>query len=414
MVCDQMSRALTNHEPGTVADVTLRAFPCLGVSVRRMFNSHTAVKLLMVPPITAVSHSGAEIRRVIPARENGGGELSITWLAFPQDTRNQTDQNRRLKSPHVIRGLALICSVLSLSALEGCLSRALTSLQILPAAGSETVSVNQTAQFQALGTYTATNHESKTQDVTDETTWTSSNTAVATISSTGLATAVSAGTATLTGSIKGNFGVVTASSNITVTSAPAMRTLTSLAIIPGSQTVSVIGETAQFLAIGTYNATPLTQDLTNQVRWVSSDVKIAQISTVGLVTTVGQGMVSITALATDPNAGVVSAIATLDAGNVPIGPVLLPTLTIYKVGNGTGTVTGTGTITSNVVIDCGSGTQCIGNFPLGSTVTLTATPGSGSVFDGWSANCMPITANSCTLSMTTNDAVGAVFDVFNP
>jgi Bacterial Ig-like domain (group 2) len=112
----------------------------------------------------------------------------------------------------------------------------------------------------------------------------------------------------------------------------------------------VIGETAQFLAIGTYNATPLTQDLTNQVSWVSSDVKIAQVSTVGLVTTVGGGSVTITALATDPNAGVISATATLDAtGSV------LPTITIYKVGNGAGTVTGTGTITSTVVIDCGSG-----------------------------------------------------------
>jgi len=344
----------------------------------------------------------------------GERQLSIKPQAFPQGTRNQSDQHGFLKSLRVIHGLALICSVLSLSALEGCLSRALTSLQILPAAGSETVSVNQTAQFQALGIFTATNHESKTQDVTDETTWTSSNTAVATISTTGLTTAVSAGTATITGSIKGNFGVVTASSNITVTSAPATRTLISLAIIPGSQSVAVMGETAQFLAIGTYNATPITQDLTNQVRWVSSDVKIAQISTVGLVTTVGAGSVTITALATDPNAGVVSASATLDATDTPIGPVLLPTLTIYKVGNGTGTVMGTGTITSTVVIDCGSGAQCIGNFPLNTTVTLTATPGSGSVFDGWSANCITITANSCTLLMTNNDAVGAVFDVFNP
>jgi hypothetical protein len=314
----------------------------------------------------------------------------------------------------VIRGLALMCSVLSLSALEGCVSRALTSLQIVPAAGSETVSINQTAQFQALGIYTANNHESKTQNVTDATTWTSSNTAVATISKTGLATAVSAGTATITGSLNGNFGIVTASSNITVTGPPATRTLTALAIIPSSQTVSVIGETAQFLAIGTYSAAPTTQDLSSQVSWVSSDVKIAQVSTTGLVTTVGGGTATITALATDPTAGIISATATLTATNAGTGSVLLPTLTVYKVGNGTGTVQATGTITSTVVIDCGSGAQCIGNFPLNTTVTLTATPTSNSVFDGWSANCTPKSANSCTLTMTNNDAVGAVFDVFNP
>jgi hypothetical protein len=181
----------------------------------------------------------------------GERKLSIKPQAFPHGTRNQNDQRRFLNSLGLVRDLALICGVLSLSALEGCVSRALTSLQITPAAGSETVSINQTAQFHALGVFTANNHESKTQDVTDETTWTSSNTAVATINSTGLATAVSAGTATITGSLKGNFGIVTASSSITVTSAPATRTLASLAIIPGSQSVAVIGETAQFLAIGT-------------------------------------------------------------------------------------------------------------------------------------------------------------------
>jgi hypothetical protein len=33
------------------------------------------VKLLIVPPITVLSHSGAEIRRVAPTRKNGGVEV---------------------------------------------------------------------------------------------------------------------------------------------------------------------------------------------------------------------------------------------------------------------------------------------------------------------------------------------------
>jgi trimeric autotransporter adhesin len=314
----------------------------------------------------------------------------------------------------VERGLAVCCLIWSLVFLEGCVSRALTSLQILPAAGGVTESIGRTAQFQALGLFTAANHAGKTQDMTDETIWTSSNPGVATINSTGLATGVSAGTATITGTVKGYFGLVTGSSNITVTSAPTARVLTALTIIPGSQGLGVIGETAQYLAIGTYNATPLTQDLTNQVRWVSSDVAVAQISTVGLVTALGSGAATITALATDPNAGVVTATATIQATPAPPGTVALPTLTIYKVGNGSGTVTAIGTVTSTVVIDCGSGTGCIGNFPLDSIVTLAAVPDPGSTFDGWSANCMTLTANSCTLTMDNNDAVGAIFDLTNP
>jgi hypothetical protein len=96
----------------------------------------------------------------------GEWKLSIKPRAFPHGTRNQNDQQRCLNSLGLVRGLVLFCAVLSLSVLEGCLSRALTSLQILPAANSETVSVNQTAQFQALSIYTATDHQSKTQNVT--------------------------------------------------------------------------------------------------------------------------------------------------------------------------------------------------------------------------------------------------------
>jgi len=308
------------------------------------------------------------------------------------------------------------CLILPLTLLVGCLSKSLTSLQVLPAAGSATAAVGQTSQFQALAGYTESGHANTTQDMTAQTTWTSSNPAVAAISATGLATGVSVGTANISGSLQGSFGIVVGASNITVTSAAPGRTLASVTVIPSSQTVGATGETAQYIAIGTYNTAPLTQDLTNQVAWKSSDVKVAQTSTVGLVTAVGLGVATITALATDTNGAVITATATISVSS-PTGPVSLPTLTIYKVGNRTGTVTGTGTATpSTVVINCGSGTGCIGNFPLGSVVTLVATPNAGSTFDGWSANCMPLAIpnpplNSCTVVMINNDAVGAVFDL---
>jgi hypothetical protein len=334
---------------------------------------------------------------------------------LPLSTGTSNDRQQASSPLTLISRWTALCLIFSFGALQGCLSKSLTSLQILPAANSETVSLNQTAQFHAIGIFTAPNHANKTEDVTNQTSWSSSNPAVATISSTGLATGVSAGSATITGSANGHFGIVTGTSNITVSSAPATHSLTSLAIIPGTQIVGAIGETAQYIAIGTYNVTPLTQDLTSQVKWVSSDVKIAQVSTAGLVTAVGSGTATITALASDPNAGVISASASIQV-NTQSGAVNLPTLTIYKVGNGSGTVTGTGTITPTVVIECGSGAQCIGNFPLGSTVELIANPNPGSVFDGWSANCTPTApkANSCILTMNNNDAVGAVFDLTTP
>jgi hypothetical protein len=83
----------------------------------------------------------------------------------------------------------------------------------------------------------------------------------------------------------------------------------------------------------------------------------------------------------------------------------LPSLSVYLVGAGTGTV-----VSSPVGINCsGSGAGCTAYFPQGSTVKLTATPSSGS-FGGWSANCTPDNGNPCSATMNTNQTVGAIFN----
>ena len=196
--------------------------------------------------------------------------------------------------------------------LAGCMSRSLTGLTITPATGSVTVATGQTSQFQAQAVYTEAGHETTSGDVTSQVSWQSSNPAVATISTAGLATGVSAGTAVITGSMKGAFGTVAATSNITVTAASAPRILASLAVTPGTQTLAAVGNTARFLAIGTYNGgTPLTQDLSRQVTWQSSDLTIAQVDATGLATGVGAGQATITAVATSTDGSVVSASATI-------------------------------------------------------------------------------------------------------
>jgi hypothetical protein len=309
-------------------------------------------------------------------------------------------------------GLGL-CLVMCLFALTGCLSSSLTSLQILPASGTTSVAAGQTSQFQAVATYTKSGHASSTKDVTSQVAWKSSSSSVATISTAGLATAVSAGTVSITASIEGQFGSVVGTSDMAVTAGPAAplpRTLATLVVIPASQTVTTTNETAQFIAIGTYGSgSPLTQDLTNQVSWQSSDVKVAQVNASGLVTGIGLGTVTITVLATDTDGTVVPATSTVTSGP-SVGPVLLPTLTIFKVGTGTGTVTG------NEVINCGPEPGCIGNFTQGTVVTLVAVADQGSVFDGWSANCTPVLGvrTSCTITMNNNQTVGAIFDPSNP
>ena len=76
------------------------------------------------------------------------------------------------------------------------------------------------------------------------------------------------------------------------------------------------------------------------------------------------------------------------------------TLTVTRAGTGSGTVT-----SSPAGIDCGS--TCSFPYTSGTSVTLTATPATGSTFTGWSGACSG--TGTCTLSMTADRAATATF-----
>ena len=82
--------------------------------------------------------------------------------------------------------------------------------------------------------------------------------------------------------------------------------------------------------------------------------------------------------------------------NGPAGP----TLTVSKLGNGSGTVT-----SSPAGINCG--TICSLGFPKKKKVTLTPAPDSDSVFVGWSGACKG--NGTCSVTMTGDITVGATF-----
>jgi hypothetical protein len=283
-------------------------------------------------------------------------------------------------------------------------TRTLTSITVIPS--SQTLmTVGEPGQFLAIGNFSAAPLQ---QDLTTQSTWTSSDTAVAIVNSAGLTTAVSTGTATITAASGGAVGT----STVSVTASSLPHQLTALTIIPasGAQKTNALGETAQYIAIGSFIGNPTTQDMTNQVTWISSDERVATINSSGLATAVGsEGTAypqetTITALATSNTGATITGTSDLTVGNSGVNN--LPTLTIYKVGQGTGTVA-----TSDGVINCGSGAGCTGNFVLNSTVILTATPASGSTFAGWSANCTALTATTCSIQMTDNATVGAIFNL---
>ncbi|MEO8460707.1 MAG: hypothetical protein ABI451_09275, partial [Dokdonella sp.] len=76
-------------------------------------------------------------------------------------------------------------------------------------------------------------------------------------------------------------------------------------------------------------------------------------------------------------------------------------LSVAKAGSGSGTVT-----SNPAGISCGS--TCTANFFSGNSVTLTATPASGSTFTGWSGSCTG--TGTCTVAMTAARSVTASFN----
>jgi RHS repeat-associated protein len=79
------------------------------------------------------------------------------------------------------------------------------------------------------------------------------------------------------------------------------------------------------------------------------------------------------------NADCSDGVVTMDVDKTCTATFNKPKLTVTKNGTGTGTVT-----SSPSGINCGS--DCNQNYNLDTQVTLTATPGTGSIFAGWSGN----------------------------
>jgi hypothetical protein len=279
----------------------------------------------------------------------------------------------------------------------------LTSIQVLPNAAVASY-VGQTVQYKAYGTYTrGGTHPSQNQDITNQVDWVSNTDGVATIDSSGLATVTGAGTTSITASLN---GVVSTVSLTNASNLPA-NSLTAITVIPTGQTVTSIGEPTQFIAIGTYNTNPTTQDVTAKVSWFSSDVTVSTINSAGLALANGNGATTITAIGTSNTGASIAGNTSTLTVTAPSGGVVLPQLAVYQVGLGAGTIT-----SADGVINCTTvgGAACTGNYVLGTTVTLTAVPSPGSTFGGWSVNCVPDTNPTCSIVMNSNEPVGAIFN----
>jgi len=192
----------------------------------------------------------------------------------------------------------------------GCGSAQVDTLQVTPS--TITMAIGTQAQLTATGVYSHGTGPSTTQNLTNQVTWSTASSDVATVSSTGMVTATGPGAIQITASIQGYTGLLTASTEITVPSSsstsPVNNDVAKLTITPGSQTVAV-GDTATYTVIGTTGAGA--QVNVPGAVWTSSSTQIATINpSTGVATAVGSGTATIEATFTNSDQTVATGTAT--------------------------------------------------------------------------------------------------------
>ena len=168
-------------------------------------------------------------------------------------------------------------------------------------------------------------------------TWTSDNTAVATVSATGMLTASSIGTAIITATTAD--GGKTATTTITTTSQVFVSSIT---VSPTTATIAM-GNQQQL------SATILPANASNKnTTWISSNTNVANVSSLGLVTSVAPGTCDITVTTQDGNK---KAIAVITVDPYPVSKI------ISTCDSNTGWTTAN-TLTANST-DKKEGTACL-------------------------------------------------------
>lgn len=222
------------------------------------------------------------------------------------------------------------------------------------------------------------------------------------------------------------FGIVAliaaALSLLSVSSCGDPQELVSITIQPAVETVGAStipvsadrGAQVQLRALGAYVHPPVTKDITSQVTWASNDVQMFTVSSTGLLTATGfacgGSLISATVNSNADGSGVSSSGAIV-TGYMTANVVCYtgngggnePTLTVSFAGLGVGTVT-----SSPLNLSCASTAGiCVGSFPAGTSVTLTATAVPPSTFGGWGGGCV---GAACTIVLQQDTTVTATFN----
>jgi len=320
---------------------------CLAMPLTSCNNASSGLDSVLVTPETATLGGGANLQMTATGTFGNGSHptkqditTQVTWssnlvgVATVSNTGLVTAVGAGIAnitaSAQGYNGIVSSSATITVTGSGSATSEPLASMNVVPTSQTLTTAA-LTVGYIAIGvttTGTTVNLTNQTATIGTATiqpaTWSSSATSVATIDpATGIATSVSNGTTTITAIAKNPDGtVVTGTATMTVNIPGSPEPLSSLAIVPGSQTLTAALQTANLIAIGT-TTTGTTVNLTNQTatigtatipaaKWSSSVPSVASIDpATGIVTAHSNGTTAITAITTNPDTTVVTGVATL-------------------------------------------------------------------------------------------------------
>jgi trimeric autotransporter adhesin len=309
--------SVASPQSGTVtATVPLTTQPALTGQANLTVNNATLTNLTISPSGSTIQTGATLGFSAVGQFSFGPDQVLTTQVAWNSDAPTIASFGTTSGKKNVVTGNAAgtanitanMLGVTSQSVPVTVTSATLSSINV-KTVGNPFTTPGGTVQFKATGTYS----DGSTQNVSKQSTWTSSDTSVATVTQTGFAFGQGAGQATITA----KQGSITGTATIVVT--PSQ--LVSIAIQSPNAGAKLANNTSvQLSVIGTF-ADGTTQDLTQNSVWSSNAPAIATVgSSTGVVRGLSVGGVTITA-----KFGSLSATINLNVTNATLSSVAVST-----------------------------------------------------------------------------------------
>jgi uncharacterized protein YjdB len=323
------------------------------------------VASLAVSPSSATMSVGQPLQLTVIARNASGQPLSLAGRTVTWST--STPGITSVSAGGLVTALAVGTGIVVVS-VDGRQASATLTVKIVPVVTVAVTPATATVTVGNTTTLTATPRDSAGQPLyLRAVTWSSSNSARATVNASGVVTGVSAGAVTITATIEGKSG----SSSVTVAAVP----VATVTVTPAAPNVTV-GQTVQLTATP-FSATgqPLTGRTTT---WSSSASAIATVSSSGLVTGVSAGSAVITATIEGKTATATVTVSAGQIATVTVAP-LSATVNVAWTTNLTATARNSnGTVISGVTFTWSSSNASIATVSSTGVVTGVA-PGNATI-----------------------------------